>query len=80
MPVVAGEIGENDCGHGYIDSYMAWADAHGISYLGWTWNPWDCRVGHGLIADWNGTPNSYGVGLRDHLLALASKASRPPTP
>ena len=43
VPVVTGEFGENDCAHGYADGYMAWADAHGLSYLGWTWNPWDCR-------------------------------------
>ena len=70
VPVVTGEIAENDCGHGYIDRYMAWADAHGVSYLGWTWNPWDCTHSRGMILDWDGTPNSYGIGFRDHLGAL----------
>jgi endoglucanase len=72
VPVVTGENGESDCAHGYVDSYMAWADAHGISYLGWTWNPWDCSSGPALISDWNGTPTPYGAGLRDHLAALAA--------
>ena len=70
VPIVTGEMGEGDCGHAYIDTYMAWADAHGISYLGWTWNPWDCTGAHGMILDWTGTPNTVGVGLHDHLAAL----------
>jgi hypothetical protein len=76
FPVVTGEIDENDCAHGYVDGYMSWADAHGISYLGWTWNPWDCRSAHGMILDWNGTPNSFGVGVRDHLAALGGSGSK----
>jgi len=73
-PVVTGELGEHDCAHGYIDSYMAWADRHGVSYLGWTWNSgdgWTCQAGPTLIRDYNGTPTGYGVGLRNHLHALA---------
>ena len=34
VPLITGELGENDCAHGYIDGYMAWADAQGVSYLG----------------------------------------------
>ena len=37
-PVVFGELGETDCGDGYIDAMMGWADAHGIGYLGWAWD------------------------------------------
>src|SRR6476660_5345045 len=33
VPVVTGEIGQGRCAHDFIDSYMSWADAHGISYL-----------------------------------------------
>jgi hypothetical protein len=71
VPVVTGEIDENDCAHGYVDAYMSFADAHGISYLGWTWNPWDCQDAHAMITDWNGTPNTFGVGIRDHFAQLA---------
>ncbi len=70
VPVIAGEIGENDCGHGYIDQVMSWLDSHGISYLGWTWNTWDCSSGPALITNYNGTPTAFGVGFRDHLAAL----------
>jgi endoglucanase len=69
VPVVTGELGEDDCAHGFIDEYMGWADAHGVSYLGWAWNVWDCKTGPALITDYAGTPTPYGVGLRDHLAA-----------
>jgi endoglucanase len=67
VPFVAGEIGENTCSHGYIDRVMAWLDAKRASYLGWTWNTWDCSAGPSLISDFNGTPTAFGIGLRDHL-------------
>jgi hypothetical protein len=70
VPVVTGELGENDCAHGYIDQYMQWADAHGISYLGWTWDTWDCANGPALISNYDGTPTAFGIGFRDHLAAL----------
>lgn len=72
VPVVTGELGENDCAHGYIDQYMAWADAHAISYLAWTWDTWDCSSGPALISSYDGTPTAFGIGLRDHLAALAN--------
>ena len=81
VPVIAGEIGENDCGHSYIDGLMNWLDSHGISYLGWTWNTWDCSSGPALISDYNGTPTAFGVGFRDHLASLAGgNPPPPPTP
>ncbi|WP_234357028.1 glycoside hydrolase family 5 protein [Streptomyces sp. NBRC 110028] len=70
VPLVAGEIGENTCSHGYIDRVMAWLDTKRASYLGWTWNTWDCSFGPSLISDFNGTPTAFGVGLRDHLKGL----------
>jgi hypothetical protein len=70
-PVVAGEIGEKDCGHSYIDSLMPWLDAHGIGYLAWTWNAWGCTQGPALISDYTGTPTPYGVGFQAHLAALS---------
>ncbi|MEV8531398.1 cellulase family glycosylhydrolase [Streptomyces sp. NPDC051211] len=70
VPLVAGEIGENTCGHAFIDRVMAWFDARALSYLGWTWNTWNCNSGPALITSYDGTPTSFGVGLRDHLRAL----------
>jgi hypothetical protein len=74
VPVVTGELGENDCAHGYIDQYMTWADAHGISYLGWTWDTWDCANGPALISNYDGTPTAFGIGFRDHLASLVPPA------
>ena len=73
VPVTAGEIGQNTCAHDYIDQLMSWADAHGVGYLAWTWNPWGVCAGSGndLIEDWNGTPTqTYGVGFKAHLLTV----------
>lgn len=67
VPLVAGEIGENTCGHAYVDALMSWLDARGASYLGWTWNTWDCSGGPSLISSYDGTPTAYGAGLRDRL-------------
>lgn len=74
-PVVTSELGEGDCRDDYIDPYMHWADRHGVSYLGWTWNArggWTCRSGPSLISDYDGTPTGFGIGLRRHLRALAA--------
>lgn len=70
VPLVAGEIGENTCSHGFIDQVMKWFDARGLSYLGWTWNTWDCSSGPSLISGYDGTPTAFGTGLRDRLCAL----------
>ena len=70
VPLVIGEIGEDDCGAGYIQKLMPWADAHGIGYLGWTWNAWDCKSGPALISKYDGTPTAFGQGFRDHLLTF----------
>ena len=70
VPVVTGELGENDCAHGFIDTYMPWADAGGISYLGWTWDTWNCNSGPALISGYDGTATAFGAGFRSHLLSL----------
>ncbi|MFG2603027.1 cellulose binding domain-containing protein [Streptomyces sp. NPDC048514] len=70
VPLVAGEIGENTCSHGFADRVMKWFDDRRLSYLGWTWNTWDCSSGPALISSYDGTPTAYGIGLRDHLRAL----------
>ncbi|MFD4475438.1 MULTISPECIES: cellulose binding domain-containing protein [unclassified Streptomyces] len=67
VPLVAGEIGENTCSHGFVDRVMKWFDDRKLSYLGWTWNTWDCSSGPSLISSYDGTPTAFGIGLRDHL-------------
>lgn len=67
VPVLTGEVGEYDCRHDFLDRYLPWADAHHIGYLGWAWNTYDCRREPSLLADLNGTPSPYGLGLYSHL-------------
>jgi endoglucanase len=71
VPVIAGEIGENDCADTYIDPLMKWMDARSTSYLAWAWNAnFSCAGGPGLITGYNGTPTAYGAGYRAHLTSL----------
>lgn len=69
-PIIIGEMGEDDCASGYISGLMQWADQNKLSYLGWTWNTWDCSQGPALITDYTGTPTNFGAGLRAHLQSL----------
>jgi hypothetical protein len=67
VPVVATEIGEQDCAGSFITTLMGWLDARGQSYLGWKWDPsGGCLA---LVADYAGTPaGTYGETFRTHLL------------
>lgn len=82
-PLVTGEFGETDCTANWIDTYMPWADSHGVSYLAWTWNAgggWSCSNGPALLNSYDGTPNAFGAGYKQHLAALASSAPAVPAP
>jgi hypothetical protein len=81
VPVIAGEIGENDCASGFISSLMSWADSEGIGYLAWTWTATgNCGGTPALISDWTGTPTNYGAGYKAHLLSLAGNPTPTPVP
>jgi hypothetical protein len=76
---LTGELGEfaiaaGGCpGHAFVDGFMSWADAHGVSYLGWAWvvYPQCTPDSFMLIADYaTATPTSLGIGLHDHLLRV----------
>jgi aryl-phospho-beta-D-glucosidase BglC (GH1 family) len=70
MPLFTGEVGFDS----YIETYMSWADSHGIGYLAWTWDTWGCSGGQALISGYSGTPCSpYGTGFQQHLAARASQ-------
>jgi hypothetical protein len=73
VPLIAGEVGENDCAGTYLGSLLPWLDARSASYLAWTWDDWPGQCGSGptLITGYDGTPTAYGAGYRAHLLTLA---------
>jgi endoglucanase len=72
VPLVPGEIGENDCAGRFIGPLMAWLDSHSTGYLAWTWNNWSggCSSGPVLITNYNGTPTNYGAAYKAHLASL----------
>jgi endoglucanase len=71
VPVVAGEIGENDCSGSYINPLTTWLDSEHTSYLAWAWNAdFQCSSGPGLITDYSGTPTAYGAAYQAHLASL----------
>lgn len=73
VPVVTGELGENDCSAAFVTRYMDWADRRAVSYLGWAWNPYDCGGFPALISSYDGTPTAFGAGLRDRLRSQAGR-------
>jgi hypothetical protein len=75
VPVVLGEFGQDNCGFDYMQRLVTWADAQGLGYLAWTWNPWGCTSGAVLIKDWSGTPEpGIGEGFKTHLLTQSPYA------
>jgi hypothetical protein len=71
VPVIAGEIGENDCAGSYITPLTTWMESEGISFLAWAWNAdFACSSGPGLITDYTGTPTAYGAAYKAILGAL----------
>jgi endoglucanase len=99
VPIVTGEFDQGyDCinppaSSGWDESYLTWADAHGVSYLAWGWwvLPDSARAyaslpgGGGdlyaLISDYGGTPVAPdGTILRAHLAAAATTPGGPSGP
>jgi hypothetical protein len=78
VPVVSGEFAENDCKTTYDESFMKWADRHGVGYLPWAW--WvlpqkGCSL-PALLRNVRGDarkPN--GTALKRHLARLAPRLS-----
>jgi endoglucanase len=78
VPVIAGEIGENDCGDAYIDPLMSWLNSKSTSYLAWSWNTdFNCATGPGLITSYAGQPTAFGAGYESELRMLARSPIRP---
>jgi aryl-phospho-beta-D-glucosidase BglC (GH1 family) len=71
VPVIAGEIGENDCAGTYINPLTTWLDSQSTGYLAWTWNNWNVGCGPVLLTSYSGTPTAYGAAYKAHLLSLS---------
>lgn len=76
VPVISGEIGEDDCTDNYINSLMRYLDSKSVSYMAYSWNASPVcskgmEQGLGLISNYSGTPNAYGAGYKSHLTSLA---------
>ena len=72
VPLIAGEIGENDCAADYIRSLMNWLDSKSTGFLAWAWNTdFNCATGPGLITSYNATPAAYGAGYESELHSIA---------
>jgi hypothetical protein len=80
VPLVATEIGEDDCMGVFVSPLMQWLDAHGAGYLAWSWNAGSSCVpapmpGRGGGRPWaivssyaTGAPNGgYAQAFYDHL-------------
>lgn len=70
VPLITGEIGQNDCASTYIDPLMTFLDTNGGNYLAWAWNTYDCSSFPALISDYDGTPTTFGLGYYNHLHGL----------
>jgi hypothetical protein len=79
VPLVAGEIGENDCSTAMLNTLMGWLDSHNSGYLAWTWDTWGTTCANlSLIADHKGNPTTYGQVFKDHLAAVVAQVSALP--
>jgi hypothetical protein len=67
VPVIATEVGENDCAGGFLNTVLPWSDAHHIGYLAWAWNTASCTAGPALITSYDGTPTAYGNAYKQYL-------------
>lgn len=62
VPLVLGELGEDDRGSAFVNSLMDWMDARQGSYLAWSWDVWGQSLD--LITSYDGTPTPYGQTFR----------------
>ena len=71
VPMIIGETGDSSNGTvTYMNQELPFAQANGLSFLAWTWNPWGDQNAV-LIRDWSGTPTAgEGAYYRSFLAGL----------
>jgi hypothetical protein len=62
VPLILGELGQDDGGSSFVNSLMDWMDARQGSYLAWEWDVWGQPLD--LISNYDGTPTPYGLTFR----------------
>jgi len=62
VPLVLGELGQDDRGSAFVTSLMDWMDTRGAGYLAWSWDVWGNPLD--LITSYDGTPTTYGETFR----------------
>jgi hypothetical protein len=77
VPVLATEVGENDCAGGFLNTLLPWSDSHQIGYVAWAWNTASCGGGPSLISDYSGTPTAYGAAYKSYLSGAKSQPLDP---
>ena len=74
VPLIFGETGEtfdaSSCASSNIETFLNWAEGHGVGYAAWTWDTWgNC---HALISNYRGDPaHAYGGFVRGYYAGLA---------
>jgi len=82
VPVVITETGDHSAngtiGSPFDSIVLPWADSNGVSYLGWTWDPWG-GSDDDLIKDTSGTPtDGFGQYFQAHLLCVGGGGTNCP--
>ncbi len=58
-PVIVGETGDSSAGPTtFLQDFLPWCEAHGLSYLAWTFNAW-ANPDDVLISDWQSSSQPY---------------------
>ncbi len=71
VPVIATEVGVDNCDGTFLNTLLDWLDSRQFSYAAWTWNTWNAACsGLSLVTDYAGTASPYGELYRAHLTAL----------
>jgi endoglucanase len=75
VPVLTSEVGDAVCTPGtYASTLLPYLDAHGIGYLGWTWDTWQ-QCSNVLVASYGGQPSqNFGQFFHDHIGGRLSSA------
>ena len=71
VPLIATEIGTNNCDATFFNSLTSWLDSHASSYTAHVWELWGSSCSSmALVTDYAGTPTQFGQMYKNHLAGL----------